>query len=55
MLERLLSNELDGEEADAELILAAMPAFVWRDWDKLRQTYDGRYLNRNFNSWPPKY
>jgi len=38
VLERLLNNELDREKADAELILAAMPTFVWRDWAKLRQT-----------------
>jgi hypothetical protein len=31
VLERLLNNELDGEEAEAELILAAMPTFVWRN------------------------
>ena len=31
MLERLLNNEMDGEEADAELILATMPTYVWRD------------------------
>lgn len=55
MLESSLNNELDGEEADAELSLAAMPTFVWRDRDKLRQTYDGRYLNRDFNPGPPKY
>ena len=51
----LLNNELDGEEADAELILAAVPIFVRRAWDKLRQTYDGLYLNRNFNAGLPKY
>jgi len=30
VLERLLNNELDGEEADNDLILVAMPTFVWR-------------------------
>jgi hypothetical protein len=54
VLEILLNNELDGEEADVELILAAMPIFVRRDWDKLRQIYDGLYLNRDFKPGPPK-
>jgi hypothetical protein len=30
-----VNNEMDVEEPDGDLILAAMPTFVWRDWDKI--------------------
>ena len=29
-------GELDVEEVDGDLSLAAMPTFLWRNWDKLR-------------------